>query len=274
MLLPLSTYPVRTPNNAIAAALAIAHMFGSELTAAICHVEFPDVSDRLVSMLTDIEQVIAKARRDAEIAAADIKRQLSDASSNSYPAVNVISCSSPAVGMVSQLMGRARLSDLVIMPMSEEPAQRDLAQDLIFASGRPVLLIPDTVAPEITLAVVVIAWDGSRVAARAVADSLPFLRFAKSVRLVELTGDKPLEGASRVEALLHHLSTHDIAAFAETVPADGHSAGHALAAYCSRYHADLLVMGAYGHSRIRDFVLGGATKHFVTDPPLPLLLSH
>lgn len=274
ILLHVSTYPDRTPDNVISASLAMARMLGSRLTAAICKVDLPDVSNRLVSMITDVEQIIATAERDEDTAAVELERQLIDAGKGGYPAVEIFKCTSTAVATASQLIGRARLSDLVIVATSQHSAQRALAQDLIFDCGKPVLLLPEQVAPEIKLNVIVVAWDGSRVAARAISDALPFLKFAQTVRLVEISGDKPLDGSSGIAALREQLMSHDVQALAETISADGGSAGDVLAAYCSRHHADLLVMGAFGHSRVRDFVLGGATKHFVTDPPLPILLSH
>ena len=274
ILLQLSTYPDPTPDNVVSASLAIAKMFGGNLTAAVCQVELPDTSDRLVGLLTDVTSVIAAARSDGAAAAADFRRKLTEAGTTSYPGVTILdfSCSASRTG--SQLMGSARLSDLIIIPNSDYPAYREIAEEMIFGSGRPVLLMPDKVSPEITLAVVVVAWDGSRVAARAISDALPFLKFAQTVRLVEMTGEKPLEGTRTVAALQNQLQSHDITATVDTIEVGDASAGEVLTDYCARQHAELLVMGAFGHTRMRDFVMGGVTKFIVHHTPLPVLLSH
>ena len=274
ILLQLSTYPDPTPDNVVSASLAIAKMFGGNLTAAVCQVELPDTSDRLVGLLTDVTSVIAAARSDGAAAAADFRRKLTEAGKTSCPGVTILdfSCSASRTG--SQLMGSARLSDLIIIPNSDYPAYREIAEEMIFGSGRPVLLMPDNVSPEITLAVVVVAWDGSRVAARAISDALPFLKFAQTVRLVEMTGERPLEGTSSVAALQNQLQSHDITATVDTIEVGDASAGEVLTDYCARQHAELLVMGAFGHTRMRDFVMGGVTKFIVHHTPLPVLLSH
>lgn len=274
ILLQLSPYPIRTPDNVISASLEIAKMLGSKVTAAVCQIELPIPSNFLATTTGDISAAVAEARRDAEIAAQEVKDVLTRLGEGSYPQIETITLERFADAQSSGLMGHARLSDLVIVPTAPHGATHDLAQDLVFGCGRPVLLLPNNVASPISLAVVVVAWDGSRVAARAISDALPFLRFAQTVQLVEVTGDKPLDGSGSIVALREQLLSHDVHAVAETISSEGNDAGEVLAAYCTCHHADLLVMGAYGHSRIRDFVLGGVTKHFVTDALLPVLLSH
>lgn len=274
ILLQLSTYPVRTPDNVISASLEIAKMLGSKVAAGICKFELPIPSNYLASTMIDISAVVAAAKRDGEIAVRELEGALARGTSGRFPPIETVTFEYFVDAQSSGLMGHARLSDLVIAPIAPHRATHDMAQDLVFGSGRPVLLLPTNVASQISLGVVVVAWDGSRVAARAIWDALPFLKFAQTVRLVEITGDKPLNGSSGIAALSEQLLSHDIKSVTETIAADGDDAGNVLAAYCSRHHADLLVMGAYGHSRIRDFVLGGVTKHFVADAPLPMLLSH
>ena len=274
IFLQLSTYPHPSPDNVVSASIAIAKMLGGNLTAAVCQVELPDTSNRLVGFVTDVTSVIAAARRDGAAAAAILKRRLTEAGKNGYPSVTIIDRACLPSHTGSQLMGNGRLSDLIIIPTSDDPAYREIAEDLIFGSGRPVLLLPESVAAEITLKVVVVAWDGSRVAARAISDALPFLKFAQTVRLVEITGEKPLEGASSIAALQQQLVSHDVKAVIDAIEVGDLGAGGALTGYCAEKHADLLVMGAFGHTRIRDFVLGGVTKFIVHHTPLPVLMTH
>ena len=119
-----------------------------------------------------------------------------------------------------------------------------------------------------------IAWDFSRPAARALADALPLLQQAKVVRAVTVTHEKNIDtGRSRAE-LANHLAVHGIDLVLEEEDAAGRSVGRTLAEYAEARKLDLLIMGAFGHSRIRDFILGGATKSILENPPLPVLLSH
>ena len=274
ILLPLFNYPVRTPDSVISAALEIAKMFGSSVTAAICKANLPNASELSAVILTDVSAVIAASKHDSDAA----ERELEDALSSGSKKLNLQIRSLTFPGFIdaqsSGLMGHARLSDLIFVPTSRDRAFHNLTHDLIFSSGRPVLVLPANVASELSLAVVVVAWDGSRVAARAISDALPFLKFAKTIRLVEISGDKPLNGASDITALRDQLMSHDVEAMTDVIASEGKPVGDVLTSYCSRHHADLLVMGAYGHSRFRDFILGGATKQFVANTTLPVLLSH
>ena len=274
LLIQLWSYPVRTPDNVMSAALEIAKMLGSRVTAAICKVDRQSATRDLGMLLPDVSAVVAAAEREGESATGEIEAYLLKANTGQYQPIDILKFDCPADIRPRGLIGLARLSDLIVVPIPPGEASHDLAQDLIFASGRPVLLLPSDVSSEISLAVVVVAWDGSRVAARAISDALPLLRFSQTVKLVEITGDKPLEGSSSTKALSEKLLTHDVRAEIDTVSADGTSASAALARYCSLHHADLLVMGAYGHSRTRDFFVGGVTTNFVENPPLPVLLSH
>jgi nucleotide-binding universal stress UspA family protein len=122
--------------------------------------------------------------------------------------------------------------------------------------------------------VIGVAWDFSRPAARAVADALPLLQRAKAVRVVTVAEDKPIETRRAAPELAKHLALHGIKAELDSEHAAGRSVGQVLADYATGRKLDLLVMGAYGHSRMREFILGGATKSILTDPPTPVLLSH
>ena len=153
-------------------------------------------------------------------------------------------------------------------------ATQSVSQDLVFGNGRPVLLLPHEVARPINFETIVVAWDNSRVATRAVADAVPFMQRAKSVRLLTVTGEKPLEEDASL-GIVRNLKLHGITATVDSEPMIGfEGAGAAILRYCKRTDAGLLVMGAYGHSRIRDFIVGGATRTMLAGVPLPILLAH
>ncbi len=182
-----------------------------------------------------------------------------------------------AYDMSQQLVEAARLHHITVQPLiTDTEDQFDLTEQLIFESGRPVLIFPE--APVRKLATsfdhIAVAWDGSRPATRAVSDALPFLRRAKTVRVFTATDDKPLSSA-QAQQFIEHLAGLGIQAVHEDVKkTDQHSIGSFMESYVASRDIDLLVMGAYGHSRLREFILGGATRYVLTNPPCWVLLSH
>jgi nucleotide-binding universal stress UspA family protein len=171
----------------------------------------------------------------------------------------------------------ARLKDLSIVPVKTDDGQSEkIVERLIFESGRPILMCPEEFAAELTVAFddIVIAWDQTAPAARAVADALPILQSAASVCIVTATDEKtPAELASGA-ALASHLAEHGIKARFETVKIDGSSVGKVFEAYVKANAINLLVMGAYRHSRLNETIWGGATKTVIARPPCWVLMSH
>ena len=179
--------------------------------------------------------------------------------------------------MTRNLVESARLHHVTVQPLRKDTEdQLDLAEQIIFESGRPVLIFPEEPVRPLATAIltVAVAWDGSRQAARAVADALPFLRRAKTVRAFTATDDKPLSSA-QAQQFVEYLAGFGIEAIHEDVKkTDQHSIGSFLEAYVVSRGIDILVMGAYGHSRLREFILGGATRSILANPPCWVLLSH
>jgi nucleotide-binding universal stress UspA family protein len=170
------------------------------------------------------------------------------------------------------LVEYARLRDLTIMPESND---RWYAEAVMFGSGRPTLILPQTPRSRgIGLGTAAVAWDFSRAAARAVSDAMPLLEKAKMVRIVTVLNEKRLDSKHSAEELAKNLSRHGVEIVLDRVDAKGRPIGGVLEAYVASHELDLLVMGAYGHSRLREFVLGGATDSLLSKPPLPILFSH
>jgi nucleotide-binding universal stress UspA family protein len=171
----------------------------------------------------------------------------------------------------------ARLNDLSLMPVKTDDGRSEkIVERLIFESGRPILMCPEEFAAELSIAFddVVIAWDHTAPAARAVADALPILQSAASVRIITATDDKTPEELASGAALANHLAEHGIRATFETVRIDGSSVGKVFEAYVTANAIDLLVMGAYRHSRLNEMVWGGATKTVIGKPPCWVMMSH
>lgn len=176
-------------------------------------------------------------------------------------------------GSYDALVERARLRSLVVAPFIDGAQENtDLLQALIFDSGRPVLVLPESAEAGLRPGRVVVAWDNGRAAARAVADAMPFLRHAREVRIVTVLSPGEEAADTAGPELVAHLARCGAHAGLRAVERRGRSVGEALAEETAS--ADLLVMGAFGHSRIRDFFLGGATRHMLGRITLPTLFSH
>jgi nucleotide-binding universal stress UspA family protein len=170
----------------------------------------------------------------------------------------------------------ARLRDLSLVPIkSHHSFSERLVERLLFDSGRPIILCPEELAAELPLRLddILIAWDGSAPAARAIGDALPILKAAEKVRIVTATDNATAEEVRSGRALSEHLAEHGIEATFETVAVDGSSIGKVLDAHVRANRVDLLVMGAYHHSRLNETIWGGVTKTIIGQPPCWVMMS-
>jgi len=141
----------------------------------------------------------------------------------------------------------------------------------LLTGGRPLLLIPDG-SPRRAFPSVAIAWDNSGLAAHAVAGAMPLLRDAAAVSV--LSAATPRTDPARAAELAGYLAWHGIAAAVDRIDPGHGKVGPALLARAGELGADLLVMGGYGHSRVREFILGGVTRHVLTHTAIPVLIAH
>lgn len=170
----------------------------------------------------------------------------------------------------------SRYADLTVVTQTnrelEERRFIDMPEDLVLSAGRPVLIIPYVGAPDTIGKSVVIAWNASREAARAVADAMPLLEQAEAVEVVvagtATMGDLP--GAD----IAAHLARHDIAVDVYRAVAEDVDVADVLLNRVSDLGANLMVMGGYGRSRLRELVLGGVTRHILENMTVPVLMSH
>lgn len=165
-----------------------------------------------------------------------------------------------------------RLSDLIVVGGPDDPddaAWRATLDSVLFDSGRPVLLLRKPL-PFIGQRVAV-AWNGSAQIAHAVAAALPFLRLAKQVTILSAG---PVDPYASTSGLLAYLARHDIQATAREFEPAYVPIGQALLEQSRLLQSDLLVIGAYGHSRLREMILGGATREVTALADLPVLMAH
>lgn len=167
-----------------------------------------------------------------------------------------------------------RLADMIVAPRPTE--QSDVSANLalnaaLFETGRPVLVVP----PEGSAAVgknVVISWNGSAQAARAVASSMAILKAADTVTVFTVDSDRT--SSERAPELATYLGWHGISCDTHTLAGPSASVGPKLMEEVGGVNADLLVMGAYTHSRMRQLILGGVTRHVLEVAKIPVLMSH
>ncbi len=182
------------------------------------------------------------------------------------------------VGLVDATIAReGRASDLVVLGGVDDKATHDYITPALFDTGRPVLVMPTThgdMPRDWNDKTVAVAWDGSLQAARALYNALPLIR--NTEKLFVLTAQEPgkvfdLEGESGV---MEYLLAHGIHTQGIAVATGQRDVPESLLARAKELHADLLVMGAYGHSQFREMILGGVTEYMLQKADIPLLLSH
>ncbi len=170
---------------------------------------------------------------------------------------------------------RGRLVDLVVAgpPVGQDEAIRRLTLDaVLFETGKPVLVAPAT-PPTAIGRHVVVAWNGSVEAARTITAALAFLERAERVTVLGVETDKTPAGAAA--DLVEFLAWHNVEADGFTLAdAADRSVGRILLSHCTEAGADLLVMGAYSHSRMRELILGGVTRDVLENAALPVLMAH
>jgi nucleotide-binding universal stress UspA family protein len=148
-----------------------------------------------------------------------------------------------------------------------------IVEAALFETGRPTLVVPYIQKGGMALDRVMVCWDGTRTAARAVGDAMPFLTRAKAVEIVAVneagTSDE-VPGAD----LVHHLGHHGVTAEIKQIVAPDADAASLLLSHAADCAADFMVMGGYGHSRLREFILGGVTRTMLESMTIPVLMSH
>ncbi len=170
----------------------------------------------------------------------------------------------------------ARRFDLTVVGQAqrEHGASEDLLiEGALFESGRPLVLVPYIQSQGLKLDRVVVCWDGERTAARAIADAMPFLERAKAVDLVIVAEERKQEDIAGAD-MITHLARHGVPATVKRTSQGDISIENVILSYAADNAADFLVMGGYGHSRLREFILGGVTRGILASMTLPVLMSH
>lgn len=278
-LLVLTSYPDPTLRASIDQATAICTLLDTRMSAIAFDIDLrvPGGSNFLADMLLDLPNMIAAEKQKAAANARELLDAFEAVAKRSDIFHERILDRCMMTMIPDRLTDHARLRDLTIVPVRDgDSVEHAYAESIIFGSGHPCMILPDPIRydRQPALDTVAIAWDFSRPAARAIADALPILQRAKMVRAVTVADDKSIATTNTKEQLAAHLGMHGVKLTFDIVQASGRQIGDLLTDYVRAQSVDLLVMGAYGHSRVRDFVLGGATQSMLRQPPVPLFLSH
>jgi nucleotide-binding universal stress UspA family protein len=252
-------------------AIALAAAFEAHLTGIALAYEaeiLPDPSGqgsrRFIRMREENEEAAAAA-------AAQFEKQASDAgvTATARALTTTLSASYDLFGRI------ARRFDLAVVgqdePEGEQP-ETPVAEGALFESGRPLVLVPYIHKAGLKLDRVMVCWDGSRPAARAVADAMPLLTRAGQVDVVIVEQAKSDETAGADVAA--HLARHGLKVAVQRIARGDVDVKDVLLNYAADSAADMIVMGGYGHSRMREFILGGVTRGVLASMTVPTLMSH
>ena len=169
----------------------------------------------------------------------------------------------------------ARLADVSVMEADSGNVSlhEGILEQVLFELGRPIIIVPPDWSGSAKVGKAIVSWDGSAKAARALGDAMPVLAHANEVEIVSISGDP--DASKRIDAadIAPHVSRHCRNVTVTSLPAQGGDIGAALAGHAKRTRADLIVMGAFARTKLRQLILGGVTSSMISEPPCPVLMS-
>jgi nucleotide-binding universal stress UspA family protein len=184
-----------------------------------------------------------------------------------------------SIAGAADLFGRiARRFDIAVVGQAqrEQGASEELLiEGALFGSGRPVVVVPYIQKEHAKLERMLVCWDGSRPAARAIADALPFLKRAKAIEIVVVSGERDKSGEITGTNMRRHLARHGVNVEIKHITAGGGvDVPNAILSHAADSGTEFMVLGGYGHSRLREFILGGVTRSILGSMTVPVLMSH
>jgi nucleotide-binding universal stress UspA family protein len=256
-------------------AVSVAEAFGAHLAAVIFGYE-PALSPSLAGGGLPVDFIDAQ-RALAEQAANAAIAKLADAAQRAGVAVESRLVTASPAGAADIFGHLARRFDLSIVGQTNPDAvgpQDIIIEAALFQSGRPVVIVPYIQRAGLTLDRVLVCWDAGRPAARALADALPFLHRAKAVEVVTVATEALKSDDLPSVDVARHLARHNLKVDAKRIVSGGTDVANTILSYAADVSADFIVMGAYGHSRLREFILGGVTRGLLSSMTVPTLMSH
>ena len=255
-------------------AISVADAFGAHL-AAVAFSYDPIIPPTIMGGVP--ASFIDEQRAENEKAAKDAVARFDEAARRAGISFESRSMTASVAGGADTFGRIARRFDLSIVGQTEpdKVAPEDLiVEGALFDSGRPVLVVPYIQKGGLKLDRVMVCWDGSRNATRAVADAMPLLHKAKAVDVVIVANDKGKDDELPGADIAQHLARYDLAVDLKRIVATDTDVANTLLSHAADTSADFIVMGGYGHSRLREFILGGATHGILASMTVPVLMSH
>ncbi len=259
-------------SSALAYGLSLAREAGAHVTVQAASLKLM-VTHAFISSFAEHLVESENRRLDA------LARAVADASQRAASASG-LACTTQAPhlsypDLIESFTALARTHDLTVLDSEPVAAalDRGLIEAVLTGSGRPLIIVPE--GRELFAADrIMIAWDGSAKAARALNDALPLLRAASQVEIISVTGEKDLTHTVPGSEIAPHLARHGIAVTVLALPAQNGDVAETLRNHAKLTRADMIVMGAYVHSRLREKFLGGTTQSMLKDCPVPLFLAY
>jgi nucleotide-binding universal stress UspA family protein len=254
-------------------ATSIAAMFGAHITG-VSFVYEPVIPDGMLGGVP--VDLIELQRQENSKAANDAISRFDAAAKKAGLSAETRLLDATFGGAATSFAQISRRFDLVVVGQAQRergPADDLVIEGALFESGRPLVVVPYIQTRGITLERVLACWDGSRTAARAIGDAMPLLERAKAVEVVIVAEERKSEEMTGAN-MNAHLVRHGVAASVKRIAKGDIAIQDALLSYAADSGADFMVMGGYGHSRLREFILGGVTRGILASMTLPVLMSH
>jgi nucleotide-binding universal stress UspA family protein len=221
--------------------------------------------------------VIESQERDSKAAAKAAIDRFTAASDRAGISADALAVNASLSGVGETFSRIARRFDLSIVGQAEpdkSAVEEVIAEAALFESGRPVVVVPYIQKEPFKLDQVMVCWDGSRAAARAIGDAVPLLKQSKRVEIVIVANERGKEDEIAGADLGEHLARHDLNVEVKRTILGDIDVADILLSHAADSGADFMVMGGYGHSRLREFVLGGVTRSIFRTMTVPVLMSH
>jgi nucleotide-binding universal stress UspA family protein len=222
-------------------------------------------------------EVIETQQADNEKVAKDAIARFSAATSRAGISAEPLTLSGSFAGAGDQFARIARRFDLAVVGQAEpdiSAVEEIVAEATLFGSGRPMIVVPYIQKAPFKIDNVMVCWDGSRPAARAIADAIPLLGKAGRVEIVIVTNERGKQDEIEGADMGQHLARHGLKVDVHRISGGNIDVADALLSHAADSGTDFIVMGGFGHSRLREFVLGGVTHSILRSMTVPALMSH
>lgn len=263
------------PDFAAEYAVSVAEAFGAHL-ASVAFAYEPVLPATMMGGGLPVDFIEAQ-RASAEEAATRAKAKLDEMGRLSGISVESRLISTSFAGAADLFSQMARRFDLSIVGQADPDKvgpQELIIEAALFQSGRPVLVVPYIQRSGMKLDRILVCWDRSRNAARAIADAMPFLELAKAIDVVVVATERLKSNELPGAEIAHHLARHGLNIDLKRIVTGGTDVASTILSYAADVSADFIVMGGYGHSRLREFILGGVTRAILSAMTAPTLMSH